>query len=183
MGFFFLGSLFMLFYGYVIRKKENRINSILRNLEIAREVSVPELIENTNHREEHLKEAIKVINNRGFGYYVWNRSTNTIADGRLMRRMVHVETCSSCGNKIGKKFPLVMDNLPQCPSCGSPLDIDQWNTLKVRELDKIDSESEQTQSSSRKKPINIGILIFLLIFAWPAAIFYVYKWYRETNKA
>jgi hypothetical protein len=178
LGFLFLGSLFMLYNGYRIRKKENRINSILRNLEIAREVSVPELLQNTNHKEDHLEEAIQVINSRGYGYYVWNRSTSTIADGRLMRRMIFVDTCSSCGKKIGKKFPLVMDHLPECPSCGSPLDIDQWNTLKVRELDKIDSESQEVRSSFKKKPINIVLLIFLLIFFWPAAIIYVYRWYR-----
>ncbi len=181
-GFLLLGSIFMLYNGYLIRRKENRINSILRNFEIAREISVPELIQNTEYTKEHLQEAIQVINTRGLGYYVWNRETNTIADGRLMRRMVFVDNCTSCGRKIGKKFSLVMDHLPECPSCGSPLDIDQWNNLKIRELDKIDSETVQAHAHLKKKPINIVLLIFLVIFFWPAAIIYAYKWYRDMKK-
>jgi hypothetical protein len=181
-GFLFLGSTFMLYYGYLIRKKENRINSILRNFEIAREISVPELLQNSEFTEEHLKEAIQVINSRGLGYYVWNRSTRTIADGRLMRRMVFVDNCSSCGKIIGKKFPLVMDHLPECPYCGSPLDIDQWNSLKIKELDKIDSEPSKQEHLFKKKPLNIVLLIVLLIFFWPAAIIYIYKWYKDMKK-
>ncbi|MCP4130438.1 MAG: hypothetical protein GY754_05605 [bacterium] len=135
--FIFIGAIVLLNAGYYLRLKERKINSILNSLEIALEVSVPQLLDATGYNRRELENSFYSINRLGMGYYVWNRSTDTIADGRLLRKMVFVKQCPSCGSKIGRSFSIIIEEIPSCDYCGNPLDINHWNELKFRVIEEI----------------------------------------------
>jgi hypothetical protein len=173
--FLFIGSIIMLKYGYYFRNKDNMINAILRQMEIAIEVSSIELMDSTGYTSAQLEESIQAINKHGIGYYVWNKDTGIISDGRLRRRMVYVDNCPSCGNRIGKQFPITLDEIPTCPSCGTTLDVNHWNELKYKEFQKIeDNKMISDERDRQNKPkISIPVLIILILLFWPGAIIYI----------
>lgn len=180
-GFLLIGSVIMLKYGYSFRKKERMINAILRHLETAIELSAQELIENTGYTVQQIEEAVQTINRLGLGYFVWNRETGIISDGRLRRRAIFIDNCPACGNRIGKNYPIGMDQIPLCPSCGSPLDVGKLNDLKFRELKEIEKINMTGAEENRPPKLSIVTLIILALFFWPGAILYIILKYRKSR--
>lgn len=138
--FIFLGSGAMLVLGYAIRRREKMVNAIIHTLTMAREVRVADLLNSAGYSRDEISEALKQINRRGFGYFIWDQENDSITDGRLQRSMVFVDSCSTCGHAIGESYPLQLSKVPNCPYCGSPLDIEDWNHHKQHILDRMDSE-------------------------------------------
>jgi len=164
-----LTSAVFLFIGIFYRRKENLVSSILSSLNTARETSIPQMVYSTGYTKKQIIESVKEINKRALGYYIIDGES--ISDSRLQRSMVLVDTCTSCGNSIGKTYPLQMNSIPHCPYCSKPLDVNHWNELKMRTLENMDGEPDRSETDSGE--ISIGILIFLIIFFWPGAIIYV----------
>ncbi len=166
--------------GYLLRKRERIIASILGRLELALETSIQSLVASTGHSRAAVEHAIGVINRRNLGFYVWDRNTGVIADARLNRTMVSVDSCAHCGNQIGTTFPALANEIPKCPYCGTSLDVSHWNALKFKAIESIKNEKEHQAIMNGPGPggeaaahdFSIGIFVILLLLFWPGAVIY-----------
>ncbi len=182
LAFLFSGSIVMLFFGYYFRRKENMINAILRQLDTAIELSSNELLENTGYSKLQLEDAILTINKNGLGYYVWDKNSGIISDGRLRRRVIYIDNCPNCGHRLEKNIPITMDKIPSCPSCGTAINVNYINEIKFKEIQNIENEKKEYTSQIKGDKISIGFVIFLSIFFWPAAVIYIILKTRHKEK-
>lgn len=169
---FFLSPAAGLFWlGRRFRKKEKNTRAVLRHLEIARDVSISEMVSSTGFSRAEIEEAVRTINRQGLGYFVL--ADDRIMDGRLRRQMVFVDTCGDCGRRIGRYYSLQLNEVPKCPNCGNPLNISQWNEFVSREYERMDQAGGGDQTVGEEGELSIPILIILCVVFWPAAIYYV----------
>ncbi|HOP65393.1 MAG TPA: hypothetical protein PK358_10080 [Spirochaetota bacterium] len=174
------GAAAMLSVGYYYRNVENRVNSILKILTIASEVSLTELQRSTCFSVKSIEDALVIINKKLPYYYVLDSNSGMISDGRLKTRLVRVESCSGCGRVINQDFPVSPDTVPVCPYCGAPFKIEKWNSLKREAISDIQKSDPLRDDDIQHivYPENFSWLLFiiLLIFFWPAAIvYYIHK--------
>lgn len=181
------GSVLMLWSGYHFRNIENRINTILKILTITSEVSLTELHRNTGYSIKEIESAIFTINKKLPYYYVINKSSDTISDGRLTTKLARVENCASCGKKMNMDVSVSSDSIPECPYCGVPLHPDRWNSLKREAILDIQKNRFSKSSDSKVKIIpddfSWPIFIFLIVFFMPAGlIYYVIKYNQSRSE-
>lgn len=183
--FFLAGGVAMLAAGSRFRKKERKALALLNSLELAHEVSVPEFLDATGFTRADVETALRAINERGLGYYLWNRESDTIVDGRLKRRMVLADTCPACGKAVGMRYALDLAEIPVCPSCGSPFNVNTWNAWKLEAMRRLDKGEERKPGLFAGKKFSLPLFIVLLVVFWPAAL--VYLFFRvfkgETERA
>ncbi|MFK8029359.1 MAG: hypothetical protein AB8G18_03905 [Gammaproteobacteria bacterium] len=169
------------FIGLRVRKTEKRTQSVWRILYSNTSVKVPELLDNSDISRNQLQDAVKLLNNRGLGFYVWNKKTDTITDGRLDDEYVMVDSCESCAAPVGLRVSLAGTEVPSCSYCQSPVASGQLNLLKqatIAELRGYEPAERRYGLPVRrgKRPFSIFLFVFLLIFCWPLAVFYgLYK--------
>ena len=157
----------MLAVGYVVRHKEKRVVTVWNILEHATEVSMAELTASTGLSRPFVHEAIAVINAQPGAYYVWNRATDTVVDGRLRARVVMFETCGSCGARVAERLTLDASEVPICEYCGRPVSSEDIGRLKLDALRALREEDR-----ARGKGFSTVLFIVLLIVFWPAAVGY-----------
>ena len=176
--FFIIGSLSLLIIGYIVRKKEQTVSIVLTKLRQTIEVSVTDLSVQTGISRIKILNSLKIINRRLPDFYIWNQKIDTIADGRLKRTVALVEKCSSCGNTIGKEYPVAADQLPECPYCSTLLSSEEWNRVKSDSIKTIKEEdlhsiNNRYAHAAKDKSFSWPVFIFLFIFFWPGAIIYL----------
>lgn len=164
--------------GWKIRQREQRIGALWRLMQRSPEVHVPDLIANSDFTIADLDRGVKMLNTRGLGHYVWDRSANTIQDGRLRTMQVHVEKCEMCGSSIALEVPVGFTEIPICPYCNDPVSV---SALEERRHEMLQSlypapAPSDPQWQSFATQISIPTFALLLIAFWPAAL--VYVWYR-----
>lgn len=179
------GGIVMLSAGCYFRKSENRINSILKILNIASEVSLTELQQSTGYTREMIERAVLIINKKLPFYYVIDRESDTVTDGRLKTRLARIESCESCGKTINRDYPVSSYNPPACPYCGAPFKAEKWNSLKreaISEIQRNDNIKERnTIIPGKPEKFSQPVFIILIIFFWPAAIAY-YLYYKSSGR-
>ncbi|MCG6892816.1 MAG: hypothetical protein LJE65_04365 [Desulfobacteraceae bacterium] len=165
--------------GYRIRSQEKKILAVLNILEKALEVSIGDLAENTGLKKETIVKAVHEINRRGMAYFIYDRATGWIYDGRLKSQTIAVNNCPACGHSIGYSIPLFITRLPRCSYCKSPIDVSYINRLKQEKIQSIlmanpmPAQSEISNPSS-KSGFNWAIFVILLLLFWPLALVYAY---------
>jgi hypothetical protein len=174
--------------GYAVRRREKTAATVWRKLETASEVAARDLMAGTGFSRGRVEKALLTINSRGRGFYVWDRDTDLIADVRLRQGMMLVENCTRCGARIGGKFPVTLERVPECPYCGNPLNMDRWNDLKRKVIDDIkgrtmidDRTAAVDQTAGRKLSFSKPIFVILLLLFWPAALIYALVRYSSRN--
>ncbi len=177
--FFTIGSFILILIGHRIRSREKMINAILRNLMRVSEIRAGELMAGTGFTRRQISDAVLTVNRTGLGYYLWDTASDTITDGRLRRKMVYVDRCGSCGHALGNSYPIHLETVPDCPYCDSPLDLNEWNELKMKAFNEIrDHDITDAVNAPGTKQFSIGLFIFLFFFFWPAAVIYVVTRYN-----
>ncbi len=180
------GSVIMLWTGYYYRIIENRINAILKILTITSEVSLTELHRNTGYSIKNIESAIVTINKKLPYYFVLNRVSDSISDGRLTTKLARVDSCGSCGKKMNLDVSVSSDALPECPYCGIPLQPDKWNSLKREAILNIQNNEREGLSVSKGIMIphdfSWPIFIILLIIFWPLGLLYYAVKYFKYKK-
>jgi hypothetical protein len=182
-------SVFLL-VGYGFRRKERVAAAILHKMELAREAPVTDLMKSAGYSRRMVEQALVLINRRGLGYYVLDRGTDRIVDGRLRRNMVLVDRCDRCGSGISKSFPASQTEPPHCPYCGSPVGIDRWNDMRHSALEDImrqdameipaaDTGQPSATASRGRASFSLPLFILLLLLFWPAAIVYAVSRYNK----
>ena len=180
--FFFAGGTAMIVAGSRIRKKERKTLVLLKSLELTHELSVREFLDATGFSREDAETAFRTINSLGLGYYLWNRDTDTIVDGRLKRRMLLVDTCPACGKAVGQKYSLDLDEIPACPACGTPFSGERWNNWKTEALRRLDKGEDERGGSQKGKNFSVPVFVILLIVFWPAAMVYFFFRYFKAKE-
>lgn len=173
---FGLPALAFLVAGYRARRRERRALSIWKKLDLASDVAVSDLLGATGYTRPQLEDALLLINQRGEGFYVWDRDSDRIVDGRLRSATVVVEACPGCGSGINKAFP-VSAGPPVCPWCGKALAAERWNELKEQAFARIENSRQQPAGlpPAALTPFRLSTFILLIIVFWPAAIAYAMR--------
>ncbi len=167
--------------GQRVRQVEKRTLSVWRILYSNTSIKVPELIANSDITRPQLFNAVKLLNNRGLGFYVWNKDNDTIADGRLDDDFVMVDSCESCAAPVGLRVSLADKDVPSCSYCQAPVASGQLNLLKQATIAELRGYTPADRRyglpvRQGKRPFSVFLFVFLLIFCWPLAVFYgLYK--------
>ncbi|MGA1823085.1 MAG: hypothetical protein ACMUIP_00385 [bacterium] len=164
--------------GYRIRSQEKKICTVWNILEKTLEASIDDLAENTGLQKETIVKALRRINRRGSAYFIYDRPSGLIFDGRLKSQTIGIKNCPSCGHSIGYTIPLVVTTLPHCNYCNSPLDISYINRLKQERIESIlgvhSASRANVAFNTPKSSFSWGVFVMLLLIFWPAALAYAY---------
>lgn len=188
----------MFIAGFSVRQREKRVAAVWRLLQRSLELDVPALLRSSTFTRQELRTAVRVLNDRGLGHYVWDDETDVIRDGRLDVRMAHGATCDNCGAAIAVTVGLA--DAPACPFCETPLPAATLNAMKFDRITRLstpapgsaatpaaaaaDSANWANLAPSRndddhvaalpppRRRMSVGLFVVLLIFCWPAALVY-----------
>ena len=186
----FIPAAHFLLIGYNFRAREQLTAAILHKMELAGEVPVTDLAKSVGFSRRTVEQALLLINRRGLGYYVLDRGSDRIIDGRLRRNMVLVDRCDRCGSSISKSFPASQEGPPKCPYCGTPVGIDRWHEMRSMVLEDIRNQDLRDSAPGRiskgvpaapsARPVfSLPVFILLLFIFWPAAIIYAVSRYNK----
>jgi hypothetical protein len=174
--------------GYAIRRRDQRTVAVWNLLRKNAEIHVPALLAHSDFARRDLDRAIRVLNNRGLGHYVWDRKSDKIQDGRLRSLQIHVEACDVCGAAVSLEIPIAFSEIPRCPYCHDPVAVE---TLEKRRREAIDALREEHRDESRRsrvspgaetsvcapaaeRPFSLPLFLVLLFCFWPAAVLYAW---------
>ena len=187
-----LGPCAMLVAGLCVRRREKQTLAIWRTLERNVSTRVADLLANADFSRRDIQRAVRLLNNRGLGFYIWHRDGDVIEDGRLGDDYVHIENCESCGARVGLKVPVSLRTVPRCQYCHAPASGEHLNLLKRDAISRLRGEPAAVQPQpaflrsqapefgvpvqGRRKPMSVWLFVLLLFVFWPGAIAYaVYK--------
>jgi len=160
-------STLMLVCGYYVRRQENRALTVWGILEHAIEVRAVDLCTSTGLSRDELRKVLAVVNAQPGAFYVWDGASDTIVDGRLRKRSVHVDKCSTCGATVSTTMTLELAEAPACTYCGGPVTTgEQIRRMREETLGSI------RDAPASGKPFSLWIFLLLLLFFWPLAIAY-----------
>ncbi|MGA1871525.1 MAG: hypothetical protein ACMUJM_23610 [bacterium] len=164
--------------GYFIRSQEKKIHAVWNILEKTLEASIDDLAENTGLQKNTIAKAVRLINRRGNAYFIYDRPSGLIFDGRLKSQTVSIKNCPTCGHSIGYTIPLIVTKLPCCSYCRSPLDVSHINRLKQERIESIlalnSAPIANDAFDAPKSSFNWELFVILLLLFWPAALVYAY---------
>jgi hypothetical protein len=188
------GSIGLLTTGFVMRRREKRALAFWRLIDQQIEIHVPDLVANSDLTRLDLDRSIRLLNNKGLGFYVWDRKDDVVRDGRLESVYLHVEKCDVCHAGVAIQVPASLREIPLCPYCGDPVSIERLQELKRASLARMRAEAEpepaaETTSLARawgraspgrgraaSSDFSVVVFLLLLVSFWPAAL--VYAWYK-----
>jgi len=133
--------------GYRIKNQEKTYLTIWNILENTLEVSIDDLANNTGIRKETILKALHEINRRGRVFFIFDRPSGLIFDGRLKSQTVAINTCPACKHTLGYTIPLVVSKLPICKYCGTDLDASHINRLKQEKIRSILASKASSEAS------------------------------------
>jgi hypothetical protein len=163
--------------GRRIRDRETRILSVWTAASSALEVSLARLVYGTGYSRRQILDSLEKINSLGGNRYRLEPRAGLVFDERLSERQVLVRSCPDCGARIDRSYPLLMPDVPVCEFCGNPFDVSAWNALKLTRFEQIRAEAgidpgTLVEAKRRARPFRRGVFALLVLFFWPAAIYY-----------
>ena len=186
----------MLGAGYAIRNREKRIVQIWRLIEKHGEMPVNDLISMTGFKREQLRNAVDLLNRKSVAGLTWDEASDSIRDVGLDRSgvLTHSQQCPSCGASVNVEVTSRSGaDALACPYCNGALDSKTINKLQTKlharesyRKHKDPAPEPQWQplamrSQPRSKPFNVPLFIILILFFWPAALYYAVKWANSAE--
>jgi hypothetical protein len=163
--------------GIRMRRREKRILAFWSLLKRQAEIPVPELLANSDFTRDGLERAVRRINTKGLGYYVWNQETDVIQDGRLEREYLHVEKCDGCSAEISLQSPASLREIPRCPYCEDPVSMPHLARLRREALERLRARPRDAAALPEQSGwFSLVLFLIPLVSFWPAAI--VYGWMK-----
>jgi hypothetical protein len=163
-------GLILVVIGYYFRSREKKIITVWNALDHAGEARVADLSINLGLPREFILKHLKDINAQTSGAFTYDSRSDKIINSRLLTEFLVMVDCVSCGTKINQKVSLDLSNPPRCNYCGTDVPTDHLNKLKQEVILSLKSTPVPVGSD-----FSVGVFIALLIFFWPAAVFYVIK--------
>ncbi len=171
--------------GLAIRRREKRTLAFWKLMQQNVEIHVPDLIANSDHTRADLERSVRLLNNKALGFWVWDRKSDVIRDGRLESVYLHVDKCDGCQASIALRVHASLREVPSCPYCADPVAIESLLELKREAVDEMRAENPPPRARARGpfvEPISIGVFLLLLFTFWPAALAYGwYKWQARSE--
>ncbi|CAB5124985.1 hypothetical protein D3OALGA1CA_2833 [Olavius algarvensis associated proteobacterium Delta 3] len=162
--------------GYRIRAKEKKYLTVWNILENTLEVSMNDLANNTGLKRETITRALQEINQRGTSFFIYDRTSGLIFDGRLKSQTISISTCPACKHTLGYTIPLVVSKLPRCKYCGTDIDASHLNRLKQEKIQFILESNPfygpNGPDGRQGKKFSWMVFLILLFVFWPLAIGY-----------
>jgi len=162
--------------GYRIRAKEKKYLTVWNILENTLEVSMNDLANNTGLKRETITSALQEINRRGTSFFIYDRTSGLIFDGRLKSQTISISTCPACKHTLGYTIPLVVSKLPRCKYCGTDIDASHLNRLKQEKIQFILESNPfygpNGPAGRQGKKFSWMVFLILLFVFWPLAIGY-----------
>jgi hypothetical protein len=160
----------MLVAGLKVRRREKRVNAVWRLLRGSLEVDVAALMQASSFTREEVVAAVRLLNDRGLGHYVWDEHGSIVRDGRLDVRVAHDAHCGTCGAAVA--ISLSMSETPSCPYCKAPIGASTVNAMRQGTIERLQQPSGPVVMPGGRKRMSIGMFIMLLVLCWPAALVY-----------
>lgn len=164
--------------GYRIRAIEKQYLAVWNILEKTLEVSIHDLVNNTGIDKETIIRALHEINRRGSAFFIYDRPSGLIFDGRLKSQTIAINTCPACEQTLGYTIPLVVSTLPRCKYCGTDLDATHINRLKQEKIRSIRASNPSSVPAGdpvqRRGSFNWVVFVILLVVFWPLALGYAF---------
>lgn len=185
LGLLWLCPIGLLVAGFGMRRREKRIFAIWQLLKRTGEISVRSLLADSDFAKEDLERAVRFLNTRGLGYYVWDRSSDVIRDARLDSSTLCVQECDACGAEISLEIPVTARGIPRCPYCHDPVSVEGIEERRRKALEAVrmsePPERIETRVVERVPPpgngFSVPLFVVLLVCFWPAALGYAcIKW-------
>lgn len=174
----------LLWAGWKLRRREKKILAIWRLLRHNAEIDARALLANSDFEQADLERAVRFLNNKGLGHYVWDPRSGVIQDARLRDMQLHVDTCDACGASVSLKVPVGNREIPMCPFCGDPVSVDRFEARRHDAIDKLRAEHRpavETRQALSEIPFSIPIFVLLLMFFWPAAVGYAWIRWQQAH--
>ncbi|MEL7448881.1 MAG: hypothetical protein AAFN78_06710 [Pseudomonadota bacterium] len=179
------GVIVMLLTGWRLRRVENRTLTIWKTLERHGRVSLREFVANSDFTRRQVLTAIRLINNRGMGFFAVDQSTGFVVDRKQHRTVSYAGDCDACGARVALEIAVPVIEAPRCPYCHSGLDVPAEllrpdpapapEPAAPKPLALSGGEPEPPQRGNGT-PMSIPLFIVLVIICWPAAVGYaIYK--------
>lgn len=178
----FLCPVALLGAGWALRRRERRILAIWSLLRQNALLSVPALVANSAFERSDVERAVRVLNTRGLGHYVWDTRSDTIQDGRLPASQRSIDKCESCGAAVSVQVPFAAREAPRCPYCHGPVCVDALDDRRWEALEALRDEARTRTGRAGAGSFSLGLFLVLLVCFWPAALLYaVHKWQGEMR--
>ncbi len=177
-----LGPAALLGAGFTVRRREKRMFAIWTLLKRNAEIHVPGLLANSDFERRDLERAVRFLNNRGFGHYVWNRNTDTIQDAYLQSAYLQVDKCDACGAAVPLDVPISSREIPRCPFCHDPVSAEGLWERRREAIETLRAEGRPASGPRGYRPeamptFSVALFLLLLFAFWPAALVYAWcKW-------
>ncbi len=166
---FGVNGLILLGIGLYYRSLERKIINLWDALDHTGEAKVKDLTMSLGYSRQFIIRHLKDINAQRNTYYVHDVQQDAIVDGKLMTEFLVVADCPGCGNNINERVSLNFSSPPKCKYCGTTVPVEYLNKAKQ---DVLTSRKDAVLPTP-KKEFSIGVFVALMIFFWPAAIFYI----------
>jgi hypothetical protein len=169
----------LLVAGSNLRRREKRAWGLHKLIDEHVEVSADDLLRSTDFTPGTLDRAIRDLNNVGAAFFVWDRKSGRIVDGRLRTARSTIDECGSCGAKV--QIDVRLDDLAtaRCPYCHDPIGAESALEQKAELMEKLGAHrtSTRTRATAASSPFSIPVFVILLFVFWPLAIGYAFlKW-------
>ncbi len=168
----------LLVAGFKIRRRERRAWALHRLVDDHVEISVSDLLRDSDFTAASLERAIRDLNNAGAAFLVWDRKADVVQDGRLRSTRVEVEDCGSCGAKVSLTLRVGDIASTRCPYCHDLLGTDRHMEEKAQLIDELDTDPAVVSARNRgESDFSIPIFAILTLLFWPLGIGYAFwKW-------
>jgi hypothetical protein len=171
--------------GFTMRRREKRIFAIWQLLKRSGEIPVRALLADSDFERRDLERAVRFLNTRGLGHYVWDRESDVVRDARLDCSTLYFEECDSCGAEISLEIPVTTHHVPRCPFCHDPVCVEGLEERRRKALEAVRLSERPERIEVRvveKLPtpgsdFSLPLFLLLLVGFWPAALGYAcLKW-------
>lgn len=167
----------LLIIGYAYRAREKKIISIWDALEYTGEAGVEGLAVSLGLSREFILRHLKDINAQQQSAYTYDIRSDKILNNKYLSEFLVMEDCAKCGHKINQKVSLDLSDPPRCPYCGTGVSADHLNDLKREVLTGLQKAPAviPVAATITAGAFNMPLFVVLLVFFWPAAVFYLIK--------
>lgn len=163
--------------GASVRRRERRIVAIWNLLKRNAEIHAPALLANSDFERRDLEQAVRFLNNRGLGHYVWDAKADTIQDAYLRSAVLHADKCDTCGAAVALDLPIASREIPRCPYCHDPISCDGLEERRREAIETLRAEHRPASGPRSVPTFSVPLFLLLIVAFWPAALVYAWgKW-------
>ncbi len=188
-GLLLLAPVLMLISGYKVRRQETRTVDLWRVLRAHRSMSIRELCETTGFSAAQLREAVNLLNRKVVAGLTVDEQAGVVRHSIDVPHsaVAHTQRCESCGASVVVSVgPNTRPEDLSCTYCQGALKSHAITELQLRLREPVGFASlDPAQYASlatphRTKSFNLVWFILLMMFFWPAGIYYAVSRARNS---